>query len=208
MRLGTLIGLYVGVVCTAQIGATKIVVLPVWHLSAPGGTYAAGLALVLVDLAHRTAPSRREGLVHAQLMIALGFVASALLAAYLAIVSDMTPAFPGQQFDGVLRQTWRIVGASLAAFAISETTDNILGAWSRDRVPEWVRVVGTNLVSTPLDSFVFIVLAFGTGSLGLVKGQFVAKMEATILIGLPLVLVARRFLSSRGGHIVLSEAKT
>jgi uncharacterized PurR-regulated membrane protein YhhQ (DUF165 family) len=208
MRLGTLIGLYVGVVCTAQVGANKIVVLPVWHLSAPGGTYAAGLALVLVDLAHRTATTRREGLLHAQLMIALGFVASALLAGYLALVADMTPAFPGQQFDRVLGQTWRIVGASLAAFAISETTDNVLGAWARDRVPEWVRVVGTNLVSTPLDSFVFIVLAFGTGSLDLVKGQFVAKMEATILIGLPLVLVARRFLSGRVGHIVLSEAKT
>jgi len=208
MRLGTLIGLYVGVVCTAQVGANKIVVLPVWHLSAPGGTYAAGLALVLVDLAHRTATTRREGLLHAQLMIALGFVASALLAGYLALVADMTPAFPGQQFDSVLGQTWRIVGASLAAFVISETTDNVLGAWTRDRVPEWVRVVGTNLVSTPLDSFVFIVLAFGTGSLDLVKGQFVAKMEATILIGLPLVLVARRFLSGRVGHIVLSEAKT
>jgi uncharacterized PurR-regulated membrane protein YhhQ (DUF165 family) len=208
MRLGTLIGLYVAVVCTAQVGANKIVVLPVWHLSAPGGTYAAGLALVLVDLAHRTAASRREGWLHAQLMIALGFVASALLAGYLALVSHMTAAFPGQGFDSVLGQTWRIVGASLAAFAISETTDNVLGAWARDRVPEWARVVGTNLVSTPLDSFVFIGLAFGTGRLGLVKGQFVAKMEATIVIGLPLVLLARRFLSAREGHIVLSEAET
>jgi len=208
MKLATLVGLYVAVVCTAQIGANKIVVLPVWHLSAPGGTYAAGLALVLVDLAHRTAETRREGLVHAQLMIALGFIASALLAGYLALVSQMTAAFPGQQFDSVLGQTWRIVGASLAAFAISETTDNVIGAWARDRVPEWVRVVGTNLVSTPLDSFVFIVLAFGSGRLGLVKGQFLAKMEATIVIGLPLVLVARRFLSRRMGHIVLSEAET
>jgi uncharacterized PurR-regulated membrane protein YhhQ (DUF165 family) len=141
-------------------------------------------------------------------MIALGFVASASLAGYLALVSDMTAAFPGQQFDSVLGQTWRIVGASLAAFAISETTDNVIGAWARDRVPEWSRVVGTNLVSTPLDSFVFIAVAFGTGSLGLVKGQFLAKMEATVLVGLPLVLVARRFLSRGEGHIVPAEAKT
>jgi uncharacterized PurR-regulated membrane protein YhhQ (DUF165 family) len=208
MRLATLTGLYVAVVCIAQVAANKIVVLPVWHLSAPGGTYAAGLALVLVDLAHRTAPTRREGLVHAQAMIALGFVASALLAGYLAIVADMTAAFPGQQFDSVLGQTWRIMGASLAAFAISETTDNVIGAWARDRVPEWTRVIGTNLISTPLDSFVFILAAFGTGSLNLVKGQFVAKMEATVIIGLPLVLLARRFLSRREGHIVPAEAKS
>jgi uncharacterized PurR-regulated membrane protein YhhQ (DUF165 family) len=205
MRLGTLVGLYVAVVCTAQVAANKIVVLPVWHLAAPGGTYMAGLALVLVDVAHRTAPSRRDGLVHAQWMIALGFAASALLAGYLELVTHMTPAFPGQEFDSVLGQTWRIVGASLAAFAISETTDNVLGAWTRDRVPEWMRVVGTNLVSTPLDSFVFIALAFGTGRLGLAKGQIVAKMEATILIGLPLVLAARHFLSRPQGHIVPSQ---
>ena len=47
-----------------------------------------------------------------------------------------------------------------------------------------------------------IALAFGTGSLGLVKGQFVAKMEATVVIGLPLVLLIRRFLPVPEGHTV------
>jgi uncharacterized PurR-regulated membrane protein YhhQ (DUF165 family) len=197
MRLAILAGLYVAVVCTAQVAANKIVVLPVWHLSAPGGTYAVGVALALVDAVHRTAATRRQGWRNAQLVIALGFAASALLAGYLALVSHMTPAFPGQQFDAVLGQTWRIVAASLAAFALSETLDNALGAWARDRVPEFVRVIGTNVVSAPIDSLVFITLAFGTGRLGLVKGQYVAKMEATVVIGLPLVLALRRM-----GHIV------
>jgi uncharacterized PurR-regulated membrane protein YhhQ (DUF165 family) len=194
MRLAVLASLYVAVVCIAQVAANKIVVLPVWHLSAPGGTYAVGVALALIEAVHRTAPTRREGWVNAQIVIALGFVASALLAGYLANVAHMTPAFPGQHFDQVLGSTWRIVGASLAAFAISETTDNVIGAWARDRVPDWTRVVGTNLVSTPLDSLVFIVLAFGTAKLGLVKGQFVAKMEATVFVGLPLVVGIRRVL--------------
>jgi uncharacterized PurR-regulated membrane protein YhhQ (DUF165 family) len=207
VRLALLTGLYVGVVCTAQVAANKIVILPVWHLSAPGGTYAVGLALALIETAHYTAPSRREGWLNAQAMIALGFVASALLAGYLAVVAHMTPAFPGQHFDQVLGQTWRIVGASLAAFAFSETTDNVLGAWARDRVPDAVRVVGTNLVSTPLDSLVFIALAFGTGSLNLVKGQFVAKMEATIFVGLPLVYAIRHFLARSGRVIVPAEAE-
>jgi uncharacterized PurR-regulated membrane protein YhhQ (DUF165 family) len=192
MRLAVVAGLYVAVVCTAQVAANKVVVLPVWHLSAPGGTYAVGVALALVEAVHHTAPTRREGWRNAQIVIALGFVASALLAGYLALVSHMTPAFPGQHFDEVLGQTWRIVGASLAAFAVSETLDNGLGAWARDRVPDAVRVIGTNIVSAPIDSLVFIGLAFGTGRLGLVKGQYVAKLEATVLIGLPLVLVLRR----------------
>ena len=207
MRLAALTGLYVAVVCTAQVGANKIVILPVWHLAAPGGTYAVGLALALIEIAHHTAASRREGWLHAQMMIGAGFAASALLAGYLALVSAMSPAFPGQHFDQVLGQTWRIVAASLAAFAVSETTDNLLGAWVRGRVPEAVRVVGTNLVSTPLDSVVFIVLAFGTGKLDLVKGQFVAKMEATVLIGLPLVLAARRFFSHGSGQLVAREVE-
>jgi uncharacterized PurR-regulated membrane protein YhhQ (DUF165 family) len=194
MRLAVLASLYVAVVCIAQVGANKIVVLPVWHLAAPGGTYAVGVALALIETVHRTAPTRREGWVNAQIVIGLGFAASALLAGYLAIVAHMQPAFPGQHFDQVLGSTWRIVGASLAAFAISETTDNVMGAWARDRVPDWTRVVGTNLVSTPLDSLVFIVIAFGTAKLGLVKGQFVAKMEATVFVGLPLVLGIRRVL--------------
>ena len=207
MRLAALTGLYVAVVCTAQVGANKIVILPIWHLAAPGGTYAVGLALALIEIAHHTAASRREGWLHAQMMIGAGFAASALLAGYLALVSAMSPAFPGQHFDQVLGQTWRIVGASLAAFAVSETTDNLLGAWVRGRVPEAFRVVGTNLVSTPLDSVVFIVLAFGTGKLDLVKGQFVAKMEATVLIGLPLVLAARRFFSHGSGQLVAREVE-
>lgn len=192
--LAVLASLYVAVVCIAQVAANKIVVLPVWHLSAPGGTYAIGIALALIETVHRTAPTRREGWLNAQLVIGLGFVASALLAAYLAVVSQMAPAYPGQAFDAALGSTWRIVGASLAAFAISETTDNVLGAWARDRIPDWARVIGTNLVSTPLDSFVFILVAFGAGKLGLVKGQFVAKMEATVLVGLPLVVGIRRVL--------------
>jgi uncharacterized PurR-regulated membrane protein YhhQ (DUF165 family) len=197
MRLGALAGLYVAVVLTAQVGANKIVVLPVWHLSAPGGTYAIGVALALIESVQRTAPTRREGWRNAQFVIALGFVASALLAGYLAIVDWMEPAFPGQHFDDVLGQTWRIVGASLAAFAVSETLDNVLGTWARDRVPESARVIGTNLISAPIDSLIFISLAFGTSQLELVKGQYVAKMEATIFIGLPLVLAIRRY-----GHIV------
>ena len=37
--------------------------------------------------------------------------------------------------------------------------------------------------------------------------DLVAKMEATILVGLPLVLVARRFFSHPSGHIVGREAE-
>jgi uncharacterized PurR-regulated membrane protein YhhQ (DUF165 family) len=189
VRLAVLTGLYVGVVCAAQIGANKIVELPWQGLSAPGGTYLVGVALALVDLAHWTAPTRRQGWVNAQVMIAMGFVASGILAAWIAIVDAMHGAVPSE--FGFLAGTWRIVLASLAAFLVSETVDNVIGAWARGRVPDPVRVAASTAVSAPLDSLVFLSIAFG--SLAFIDGQIVAKMEAAIVIGIPLVLVLRRF---------------
>jgi uncharacterized PurR-regulated membrane protein YhhQ (DUF165 family) len=203
MRLSVLTGLYVGVVCSAQIGAQKIIELPFTGESAPGGTYAIGLALALIELAHHTAPTRREGWRNAQVMIACGFAASALLAGYIAVVDASPAAFPDQHFDE-LADTWRIVGASLAAFAISETTDNAIGAWLRGRIHDAGRVVVTNAVSAPLDSVVFLLLAFG--SLDFLVGQIEAKLAATVLIGLPLVLAIRRFFPAPQGNIVTAPA--
>lgn len=197
MRFAVLTGFYVGIVCTAQVSAEKIVKIPVLHSSAPGGTYLIGVALATVELAHHTAPDRRTAWLHAQVMIAMGFAASALLALYLQLIVHSTPAFPQPAFDRTLSSTWKIVVGSLAAFAVSETIDNGIGAWMRGRFPDWARVVGTNLVSAPLDSFVFIAIAFGAGQLGLVEGQFEAKMLATLLVGLPLVYLIRRHLRER-----------
>jgi hypothetical protein len=125
-------------------------------------------------------------------MVACGWVASAILAAYLGILNVMSPEDP--LFDR-LAGTWRIVAASLLAFAVSETLDNSFGAWLRDRVHDAWRVVATNAVSVPLDSIVFLLVAFG--SLEFIEGQIVVKYAATVLVGVPLVLVLRRYVRPR-----------
>jgi queuosine precursor transporter len=200
-RLAILTGLYVGVVCSAQIGANKIVKLPFTDLTAPGGTYLIGVALALIEIAHHTAPTRREGWLNAQVMIAMGFAASAILAAWIAIVDAMPAAQPSE--FGFLASTWRIVLGSLAAFAVSETIDNGIGAWMRGRFPDPVRVVTTNAVSVPIDSVVFLLVAFG--SLAFLEGQIVAKMAATVVLGIPIVLVLRRFVGGADRSIVPAE---
>jgi uncharacterized PurR-regulated membrane protein YhhQ (DUF165 family) len=201
-RLAVLTGLYVAVVCSAQIGANKIVRLPFSHLQAPGGVYSIGVALALVQLAHHSAPTRREGAVNAQLMIGAGLAASAILAGYVAIVVASTPAFPGQGFDDAVGSTWRIVGASLAAFAVSETVDNLVGAPLRGRVHDAVRVAAAAAASAPIDSAVFLVLAFGSSGLDFFDGQLVGKIASSLLLGIPLVAAGRRFLRRPEGHIV------
>jgi uncharacterized PurR-regulated membrane protein YhhQ (DUF165 family) len=188
-KLAILTGLYVGVVVTAQVSANKIVELPFTHLAAPAGTYLIGLALALIETAHHTAPTRREGWKNAQIMIAMGFAGSAVLAVWLAIVNEMNGVGPDR--FGFLAGTWRIVVGSLAAFAVSETLDNGLGAWMRGRVPDPVRVMTTNVISVPLDSLVFLAIAFG--SLAFFEGQVVAKLAATVVLGIPIVLILRHF---------------
>ena len=202
MRLASLAGLYVAVVLSAQIGANKIVVLPWTHLQAPGGVYSIGVALALVQLAHHTGGTRREGALNAQLLIGLGFAGSALLAGYVALVVHSHPAFPGQPFDRAVGSTWRIVLASLGAFAVSETVDNLVGAPLRGRVHDGVRVVVSSLASAPLDSVVFLVAAFGTSGLDFFDGQLVGKLASSVVLGIPLVVLGRRFLPAAGGNIV------
>jgi len=192
LRFGVLTGLYVGVVVMAQVGTNKIVDVPLTGLQAPGGTFLIGIALSMIEIAHRTAPTRREGFVNAQVMVACGWVASVILAGYLAVLNVMSPDDP--LFDR-LAGTWRIVLASLLAFAVSETIDNSLGTGMRDRVHDAWRVVGTNAISVPLDSIVFLLVAFG--SLEFIKGQIVVKYAATLLVGVPLVLVLRRYVRPR-----------
>jgi queuosine precursor transporter len=187
LRFGVLTGLYVGVVVMAQVGTNKIVDVPLTGLTAPGGTFLIGIALSMIEIAHRTAPTRREGFINAQVMVACGWVASVILAGYLAVLNVMSPEDP--LFDR-LAGNWRIVAASLLAFAVSETIDNSLGTWMRDRVHDTWRVVGTNAVSVPLDSIVFLLVAFG--SLEFISGQIVVKYAATLLVGVPLVLLLRR----------------
>jgi uncharacterized PurR-regulated membrane protein YhhQ (DUF165 family) len=192
VRLAVLTGLYVGVVVSAQVGTNKIVDVPFTDLTAPGGTFLIGIALSLIELAHRTAPTRREGFVNAQVMVLCGWAASILLAAYLAILNVMSPDDP--LFDR-LAGTWRIVLGSLVAFLVSETIDNSFGAWLRDRVHDAVRVVATNAVSVPLDSIVFLLVAFG--SLEFIEGQIVVKYAATLIVGVPLVVALRRYVRPR-----------
>jgi queuosine precursor transporter len=197
-QLAILTGLYVAVVLTAQVSANKIIELPFTHLAAPAGTYLIGLALALIETAHHTAPTRREGWTNAQLMIAMGFAGSAVLAIWIAIVNEMNSVGPDR--FGFLAGTWRIVVGSLAAFAVSETIDNGLGAWMRGRFPDPVRVLTTNAISVPLDSLVFLAVAFG--SLAFIEGQIVAKMAATVVLGIPIVLILRRFVGGADRAIV------
>jgi hypothetical protein len=96
---------------------------------------------------------------------------SAFLANALAVVTfvaaeelDPAPFWQDQEaYEAILGQTWRIVGASFAAFLVGEFANSIV--LSRLKVATegrflWVRTISSTVIGQGLDSAIFITIAF------------------------------------------------
>ena len=92
----------------------------------------------------------------------------------------------------------RIVLASILAQLVAQLTNTELYHWFRSRVTrrhQWLRVLFSNAVSIPVDSFIFTAVAFG-GTLpwttvGEIFGVNMAVKLAVSLIGIPLIYTVR-----------------
>jgi hypothetical protein len=193
-----LIALYVACELIANITAGRP--LELCGLQAPGGVFIYALTFTLIDLINE-----RLGKTRARHVILGAFAANALLALYSDFVLSLpTPPFFSQRdaFVTVLGATPRIITASLFAYLVSSWIDvEIFAAWkARIGGGKWVRVLASNAVSTAVDSFLFVAVAFaGTlPLLPLITGQYVIKMAVTLL-SLPLIYAAR-FISVSDGQ--------
>lgn len=121
-------------------------------LEAPAGVYFAGLAFGLRDALHETG-SRRWVLA----AIATGATVSYLIEDAVTIPGGHAP----------------IAVASAAAFALSELADLAVYSRIRETSRAWALAV-SNLVGAPIDSALFLWLAFG--GLAHFQGQVVGKL--------------------------------
>jgi hypothetical protein len=103
---------------------------------------------------------------NAQTLIITAAVINVFMAAYLAWTASV-PSDPswglGAEFSAILGPVWRIVIASIVAEVISEMIDTEVYHWFVTRITtryQWARVLVSNSVAIPIDSFVFAVLAF------------------------------------------------
>ena len=185
-----LIGLYVACELIANVTASKPIQLG--GIVVPAAIFIYAITFTLIDLINES--FGKQG---ARKVILTAFLANLLLAAYaqLAVALPSASFYTGQAaFAGVLGNTPRIVFASLAAYLVSSFIDaEIFAFWkARVRGPRWLRVLASNVVSTGIDSVVFISLAFygvmPTG--GLIQGQYMVKMAVT-LVSLPLIYLVR-----------------
>lgn len=152
-------GAYVAASLVANVMSVRLVRIAGFSVDA--GTLIYPLTFTLRDVVHKVGGARlaRVTIVTAaamNVMMAAAFWAAANLPAD-------PQAGPQEQFGQVLVSTWRIVLASILAQVVAELIDTEVYRRIRARLGvrhQWARVLGSNAVSIPVDSVIFVLVAF------------------------------------------------
>lgn len=164
-------GAYVAAQMLADISSLRIV--SVGGLAVDAGTIVYPFTFTLRDLVHKIA-----GKAAARTLIFAAAVINIVMAGIFWLVARL-PADPltGAQleFGEVLSPVWRIVVASIIAEVIAELTDTeVYHRWvlALGERLQWGRVVASNAVAIPVDSALFVVIAF----MGVLPGPVVFEI--------------------------------
>jgi hypothetical protein len=151
--------LYVAAQMLSDIASLRIVMIAGFSIDA--GTFIYPLTFTLRDMVHKVA-----GIRAARILILAAAAINILMALFFKAVALMPPDLsvgPQVEFGLVLSPIWRIVAASIIAEVISELIDTEGYRIWVERVThkyQWARVLFSNSLSIPIDSFVFSFLAF------------------------------------------------
>jgi uncharacterized integral membrane protein (TIGR00697 family) len=172
----------------ADIASLRIVTVAGFSVDA--GTFVYPFTFTLRDLVHKTA-----GIRVARVLIVTVAVLNLIMALLFWLTSILPPDLsvgPQVEFGMVLSPVWRIVFASILAEVVSELIDTEGYRLWVERVThryQWARVLVSNAVSVPVDSLIFVWLAFGgTMPSTVVWSIFVSNVlikGVTTLISLP-----------------------
>ena len=150
---------YVGAQMLADITSLKIVRIA--GLSMDAGTLIYPFTFTLRDLVHKVAGKRG-----ARVLILAAAAINLFMAGLFWLVSRLPydlAAGPQPDWNAVLAPVWRIVVASIIAEVAAEWVDTeIYHLWIQriTRKYQWARVLVSNTVSVPLDSLLFVFIAF------------------------------------------------
>lgn len=179
---------YVAFQMMADIASLRIVTVAGFSIDA--GTFVYPFTFTLRDLVHKTA-----GIKAARVLIIAAAVINILMAGLFWLTSilpaDMSIG-PQKEFGMVLAPVWRIVFASILAEVVSELIDTEGYRLWVEKVTgkyQWARVLVSNSLSIPVDSLIFVWLAFGgTMPAAVVWSIFLSNIiikGLTTLISLP-----------------------
>jgi uncharacterized integral membrane protein (TIGR00697 family) len=151
---------YVAFQMIADIASLRIV--SVAGFSIDGGTFIYPFTFTLRDLVHKTA-----GIKAARTLIIAAAVLNLVMAGVFWLVSKLPPDMavgPQVEFGFVLSPVWRIVFASIIAEVVAELIDTEGYRLWVEKVThryQWARVLISNGISIPVDSLIFVWIAFG-----------------------------------------------
>lgn len=172
----------------ADVTASKMVDL--FGIYVPAAVFIYALTFTLRDVVHK-----QLGKQQAVFMVLTAGVVNVLMAAYFMLTVALKPApFWGNQeaYNLILGVVPRVVGASILAEMISELIDTEIYHRIKHLAP-WKRVLGSNAVSLPIDSLIFVLVAFaGTmpvaALISVMLGQVLLKSIITV-ISIPLIYI-------------------
>ncbi len=151
---------YVALQMIADISSLKIT--EVAGFAVDGGTLVYPLTFTVRDLIHKAA-----GAYVARVMIIVAAAVNLFMAAVFWVVAELPlVADTGAQselFGDVLGPVWRIVFASIIAEVVAELIDTeVYRGWVQrfGTRHQWGRVLSSNMVAIPIDSAIFVVIAF------------------------------------------------
>ncbi len=201
-------GAYIAASLVANVMSVRLVRIAGFSIDA--GTLIYPLTFTLRDVVHKVGGARtaRVTIVTAaamNVMMAAAFWAAATLPAD-------PEAGPQEQFGQVLVSTWRIVLASILAQVVAELIDTEVYRRIHARLGarhQWARVLGSNAVSIPIDSVIFVLVAFwGVVPGGVLRSIIWANIVVkglTSMLSWPLIYSVREAPDADDGTGVLSS---
>jgi uncharacterized integral membrane protein (TIGR00697 family) len=162
---------YVAAQMLADIASLRIITVAGWAVDA--GTLVYPFTFTLRDLVHKIA-----GRGTARLLILTAAGINVVMAVIFWLVARLPADLatgPQIEFGQVLSPVWRIVFASILAEVIAEFTDTeVYQRWvgKFGWRHQWGRVLVSNGVAIPIDSLVFVLVAFS----GVLPGSVVSEI--------------------------------
>lgn len=179
---------YVAAQMLADVASLRVVMFA--GMSMDAGTLVYPLTFTLRDMVHKVA-----GVKATRVLILAAAGINVVMAGLFWLVSVMKPDMSvglQAEFGRVLAPVWRITLASIVAEVVAELIDTEVYQFWVEKVTkryQWLRVLISNAFSIPIDSLIFVWIAFG-GVLPkeVIWSIFLANVVvkgATTLISLP-----------------------
>lgn len=176
--------IFVTSLIVANVVTGRIVVL--FGLTLPGAFFTYAITFLCTDLM-----SELYGKREANRLVFVGFVVS-VFASVVILLTGLIPAAPfaaeqDTAYKVLLGLNWRFVGASMAAYYVSQTWDvwffDWLGRKTKGR-HKWLRNNASTMTSQAIDTVIFITIAFSGNVPSLVAmmvSQYVFKLVVAAL---------------------------